>query len=146
MKRVFRLIGVTAAIVVSPFIANAADWESIDKLSDSQVYIDRSTLSGGQTGKQGGDQRMVRTLISYDTEQKSVKGVKFYSMSFVDMFSCRNRTRTTLASIQYAGKVGAGKVVGSHKMGVLIPSNIKGGTVDELILGEANCNLMSGKW
>jgi hypothetical protein len=145
MKK-FALISVAAAIAFSAFSAGAADWESIEKLSGSQVYIDRSTLTGGQAGKQDGDKRKVITLISYDTQQISVTGSKFYSMSFVDVFSCRNRTRTTLASAQYAGKVGVGKVVGSHKMDALIPENIKPGTVDEMILAEANCNLMTGKW
>ena len=141
MKQIIALIGITSTFVALSSTATAADWESIEKLSDSRVYIDRSSLD-----TEHGDKRRVRTLISYDTEQTNTKGIRFNSMSFVDVFSCANKTRTTLSSVQYSGKVGAGKIVGSHKMGVLLPEQIRAGTVDELVLGEANCNLLSGKW
>lgn len=135
----------TAVVIFSPF-ANATTWDLVDETSDSKVYIDRSSVENDGVGKKGGNKRKIKTLVSYKTVQRNVNGVSFLSMSFVDVFSCANKTRTTLSSVQYAGETGTGKVVNSHTMGVLLPENITAGSIDELILGEANCNLLSGKW
>lgn len=147
MKKCLFALGVMMFLFVT-FLSsvNATNWELIDELPDSKIYIDSSSVAVTGVRKKEGDKRKVRTLVSYKTEQRNVDGVKFLSMSFVDVFSCANRLRTTLSSVQYEGKAGTGRVVNSHKMGFLMPVNIMAGSVDELILGEANCNLFSGKW
>jgi uncharacterized protein (UPF0335 family) len=125
--------------------AIASDWERIDKTPEGEIYIHSSSIYNGLQGK-GGDKKKVRTLMSYHREQTNIRGERFYSMEFLDELSCAKRVRTTLASIQYQGKLGTGKVVKTHKVGVAVPEPIRSGTVDQLILGEANCNLMTGIW
>lgn len=144
-----KLIAVLGLSIISTFnsyFANASDFELIANLPDSQVYIDRSSVDWGRVKKKLGDKRQVRTLVNYKTAQRNIEGKTFNSMSFLDIFSCADRTRMTLSAIQYEGKSGTGRVVNSHKMGVFPLVRIRPGTVDELVLGEANCNLISGKW
>ena len=145
MKKQVIVICVSCAALLLPNIASASTWELLDQLQGSKLFIDRSSLGDVSPGKKD-TARRIRTLISYDTVQTNVKGVKFLSMSFVDAFSCASRTRTTLSSVQYAGRIGKGAVVNSHRMDRLIPTSISGGSEDEFILAELNCNLMTAKW
>jgi hypothetical protein len=46
---------------------------------------------------------------------------------------------------QYSGKKGTGEIVNSEKV-FPVEITIQPGSMDEYILGEANCNLLSGKW
>lgn len=142
----FLIAAIATTVIVFSSIASAADWELIDDLPDAKIYLDRSSVDWDNFKNRLGDKRQVKILFSYKTAQRNLKGVTFFSMSFLDVLSCAEKTKTTLSSVQFEGKIGAGKVVNSHKMGVLLPQTINPGTVDELILGEANCNLFSGKW
>lgn len=134
-----------AFISVISNYANAAEWELINKTPEASFYIDSSFTSNGKQSK-GGDLRKVRTLADYNSEQTNVHGKKFMSMEFIDEMSCAKRTTTTLSSVQYQGKNGTGKIVSSHKMNVRLTHPIIPGTANEMVLGEANCNLITGKW
>jgi hypothetical protein len=143
MKKIklIKILSRIAIIVVFPTYASATDWQLIDNLPKFDLYIDASSV----VTKGHSDIRKIRILMSYNIEQKDSSGHKFFSESFTDEFSCANRTRTLLEHTQYSGKNGNGKIISSgkiHPVKVIIEPS----SVDELILGEANCNLLSGKW
>lgn len=144
--KLIAVLGLLVTSTLNSYFANASDFELITDSPDSHVYIDRSSVDWGRVKKKLGDKRQVRTLVSYKTAQRNYKGETFNSMSFLDIYSCADRTLMTLSAIEYEGKSGTGRVVFSHKMGVFLLVSIRPGTVNELILAEANCNLISGKW
>jgi hypothetical protein len=136
---------IVASICATSSFASPSDWEQVDDVPGGKIYIHSSSIYNGPQGK-GGDRKKVRTLINYDVEQKNVFGEKFYSMEFFDELSCARHVRITTGSVQYQGKLGTGKVIRSHKMGVLIPQLIPPGTFEQMVLAEANCNLVTGIW
>ena len=141
MKIKIAFVSMSVAVVVFASSAYATNWRLVKNLPDSKYFIDRSSVRVEGVGKKEGDKREVKILVSYETEQRNVKGARFFSMSFVDIFSCANRTRTTLSSIEYEGKTGTGRIVNSHKIGHPIPENIRAGSVDEHVMEMFVCDL-----
>lgn len=127
-------------LTLAPSSSNATNWQPIKTLSGSKYFIDRASVRG-DAGRKEGDKREVKTMISYEEKQRLSSGVRFFSESFVDIFSCANRTRTTQSSIQFEGKMGTGRIVNSHKMSYPMPEKLIAGSIDEHVLEIMVCDM-----
>lgn len=123
--------------------AAATDWHRVGKVDGVEVFIDRASIryDRGTPLDKEGDRRKVHVLYSHATEQRDVKGGRFFSETFVDEISCSKRTLTTLSSIHFAGRKGDGAVVQRHKMTVRVPQPIGPGTLNEHLLEMYVCDI-----
>lgn len=139
-KKTFLSIGFLGLLVLT-VTANATSWRMVKDFPESKFFIDTKSVRIEGEGKKEGDKRKVHTLIGYKTLQRNLQGKQFFSMSFVSIYSCAKRTKTILSSVQYEGENGAGKIVNSYKMTVLIPLEVGVGTLDEYVMEMFVCDI-----
>lgn len=120
-------------------------WELRYDLPEGILEIHASSIYPA-TKKEYKGWRKVRIRMTYPKVQTDSRGQHFVSREAVEMVSCSERLRKPLSEVKYTGKFGTGKRVAEVFWSNAGSVPIAPGSSEELVLGEANCNYVTGKW
>ncbi len=98
-----------ALCLITPLLAQAAQWSKVGKDGVSEHYIDKSSIIKSDKGQKAW------SLVSFASEQTTPEGKPFRSMKALHAYSCEERTATVLSQVYYAEPMGKGATVQSIK-------------------------------
>lgn len=145
MKRWTLLFVSCMAATLAESATQEPKWGVDYDVEEGTIFIATSSMYQ-RTAKQETAPRKVRTLLSYKALQRDGAGVRYRSVLSEDYMSCGDYTKTAIKRTLYEGSNGSGKIVATYIASKAAPIRILPGSTDELVIGEANCSLLSRKW
>lgn len=106
------------AALLTPLLAHAATWVSVNTGSGSQSYIDKGSIIRAPGGYK------VWSLVSYAKEQTTREGTPYMSVKALHTYSCLDRTVTLLSQVYYGEAMGKGPVAQNIKYEKFSPEDI----------------------
>lgn len=85
----------------------SAEWELVGEDENVSMYMDKSTI------RKQGLYNAMWIMADYNAEKKSDEGT-YWSVKYLYLYNCRDRTEGVKALASYGGKMGSGKVVFSY--------------------------------